>query len=54
MYGNKNIKHYDYFDYINNNGNKQQYDPDSDMDFFKFKLKMKEEWINKDKHIKYF
>ena len=54
MYGNKNIKHYDYFDYINNNGNKQQYDPDSDMDFFRFKLKMKEEWINKDKHIKYF
>lgn len=54
MYGNKNIKHYDYFDYINNNGNKQQYEPDSDMEFLKFKLKMKEEWINKDKHIKYF
>lgn len=54
MYGNKNIKHYDYFDYINNNGNKQQYEPDSDMEFLKFKLKMKEEWINKDKYIKYF
>lgn len=49
MYRNNKIKHYDYFDYIDSDGNKQQYEPDSDMDFIKFKLKMREEWMNKNK-----
>ena len=44
MYDNENMTHYDYFDYIDNNGNKYQYEPDSDMDFMIFKEKMKEEW----------
>jgi hypothetical protein len=36
--------HYDYFDYIDDNGNIQQYEPDSDMDFVSFKKLMKKEW----------
>jgi len=44
MYDDTDLKHYDYFDYLDNNGVKQQYDPDSDMDFVSFKNKMKEEW----------
>lgn len=47
MYGSKNTKHYDYFDYIDNDGEKRQYEPDSDMEFTKFKLKMMEEWKNR-------
>ena len=50
MYGNKNLKHYNYFDYRDNNGQIQQYEPDSDMEFTKFKIKMQEEWINKNIH----
>jgi len=44
MYGEKNSIHYDYFDYIDDTGAKQQYEPDSDMDFLVFKELMKEEW----------
>ena len=44
MYGTKNMDHYEYFDYINNDGKKEQYEPESDMEFTKFKLLMKEEW----------
>jgi len=47
MYDNQNIKHYDYFDYIDGDNKKQQYEPDSDMDFVDFKKLMKEEWNNK-------
>lgn len=36
--------HYDYFDYIDANNKKQQYEPDSDMDFVKFKQLMREEY----------
>jgi len=43
-YDNDNMIHYDYFDYIDANGNKQQYEPDSDMDFIVFKQIMKDEW----------
>jgi hypothetical protein len=44
MYDNKDKAHYDYFDYIDANGQKKQYEPDSDMDFVVFKKLMKDEW----------
>ena len=47
MYDEENKKHYDYFDYLDGNGNKQQYEPDSDMDFIDFKELMKKEWTNR-------
>ena len=43
-YDDQNNYHYDYFDYIDSDGNKKQYEPDSDMDFVDFKKLMKEEW----------
>ena len=45
MYDQNDMSHYDYFDYLDASGNKQQYEPDSDMDFIAFKNLMKEEWI---------
>ena len=45
MYDEANNGHYDYFDYIDADGVKQQYEPDSDMDFIKFKALMKQEWL---------
>ena len=44
MYENEDVKHYDYFDYLDADGNKQQYEPDSDMDFIIFKQTIIEEW----------
>jgi hypothetical protein len=44
MYENDDVAHYDYFDYIDINGERQQYEPDSDMDFVAFKTLMKREW----------
>ena len=44
MYEKDDTKHYDYFDYIDSDGAKKQYEPDSDMDFLKFKEIMKHEW----------
>jgi hypothetical protein len=44
MYDNENTYHYDYFDYIDDNGKIEQYEPDSDMEFIKFKKLMKKEW----------
>ena len=44
MYDKWDKSHYDYFDYIDNNGDIQQYEPDSDMDFLDFKDRMKKEW----------
>ena len=44
MYDLSDNKHYDYFDYIDANGNIQQYEPDSDMDFTKFKQLIFQEW----------
>ena len=37
MYEHSDTVHYDYFDYLDANGHKKQYEPDSDMDFIKFK-----------------
>jgi hypothetical protein len=45
MYDQNDMLHYDYFDYLDANGNKQQYEPDSDMDFIDFKNLMKQEWM---------
>jgi hypothetical protein len=45
MYDEADNGHYDYFDYIDADGVKQQYEPDSDMDFIKFKALMKQEWL---------
>ncbi len=45
MYDEDDSQHYDYFDYIDENGKKQQYTPDSDMDFISFKRLMKSEYL---------
>jgi len=47
MYGLDNAKHYDYFDYIDDDKKIVQYEPDSDMNFVEFKERMKKEWNNK-------
>ena len=47
MYDNENKRHYDYFDYLDINGNKQHYEPDSDMDFVLFKQTIQLEWNNR-------
>ncbi len=44
MYDEKDTAHYDYFDYLDADKTKKQYEPDSDMDFLDFKKKMREEW----------
>ncbi len=46
MYDANNEKHYDYFDYIDDNKNIVQYEPDSDSDFVKFKEIIRSEWNN--------
>ena len=46
MYDLNNEKHYDYFDYIDDDKNIVQYEPDSDMDFVRFKKLIKNEWDN--------
>ena len=43
-YDEKDSTHYDYFYYLDSQGQKKQYEPDSDMDFIAFKEKMKQEW----------
>jgi len=52
MYENDDKKHYDYFDYIDNKGKKQNYEPDSDMDFILFKETMKQEWESRNNVVK--
>jgi hypothetical protein len=47
MYGLDNQKHYDYFDYLDDNKQIIQYEPDSDSDFVKFKELMKKEFKKK-------
>lgn len=44
MYDAQNKRHYDYFDYLDDTGKKQQYEPDSDKDFLSFRDLMKKEW----------
>jgi hypothetical protein len=47
MYEDTDTTHYDYFDYIDNDGKQQQYEPDSDMDFAQFRALMKVEWAKR-------
>jgi uncharacterized RmlC-like cupin family protein len=47
MYDETDDKHYDYFDYLDEKGVVQQYEPDSDMDFVAFKELMLEEWATR-------
>lgn len=47
MYGLDNVKHYDYFDYIDDDKKIVQYEPDSDMNFLEFKDLIKKEWNNR-------
>jgi hypothetical protein len=44
MYEDQNTQHYDYFDYLDDQGNEQKYEPDSDMDFVAFRELMQQEW----------
>ena len=44
MYETNDTRHYDYFDFIDGDGSRKQFDPDSDMDFITFKSTMKAEW----------
>ena len=47
MYDAKDKTHYDFFDYLDQEGAVKQYDPDSDMDFVAFKALMKKEWFGR-------
>jgi hypothetical protein len=47
MYEQTDTAHYDYFDYIDDDGKQQQYEPDSDMDFAQFRTRVKVEWSNR-------
>ena len=47
MYDANDHKHYDYFDYLDNDGVVQQYTPDVDMDFVEFKERIHEEWVTR-------
>lgn len=47
MYDQKNHAHYDYFDYLDEANQVQQYEPDSDMEFAAFKELMRVEWENR-------
>ena len=51
MYNEKDNLHYDYFDYIDGNGEIQPYEPDSDMDYIAFKERMRTEWKKAKKNI---
>jgi len=44
MYDETDTLHYDYFDYLDDDYKKEQYNPDSDCEFMKFKQIIKEEW----------
>lgn len=44
MYGEGDKTHYDYFDYIGETGQIEQFTPNSDMDFLRFKETMRAEW----------
>jgi hypothetical protein len=44
MYETDDSKHYDYFDYIDQAGKIQTFEPNSDMEFVRFKETMRKEW----------
>jgi len=45
MYEEGDTEHYNYFDYLGDEGEKGHFVPDSDMDYLSFKEQMKREWI---------
>jgi len=47
MYDESDTGHYDYFDYLDDHNQINQYEPDSDMDFLSFKAQMKKEWLDR-------
>jgi hypothetical protein len=47
MYDGEDAAHYDYFDYLDNDGKVQQFEPNSDMDFVAFKELMRKEWASR-------
>ena len=47
MYDETDNLHYDYFDYVDEQGKIQHYNPDSDMGFVEFKEIIRQEWLNK-------
>jgi hypothetical protein len=46
MYEVENDAHYDYFDYVDTDGSKKQFEPDSDADFLRFKEIIRQEWTS--------
>jgi len=44
LYDQEDNAHYEYFDYVDDEGRQREYEPDSDMDFVQFKALMKKEW----------
>ena len=46
MYENEDAAHYDYFDYVDTDGSKKQFEPDSDADFLIFKEIIRQEWTS--------
>lgn len=44
MYNSMDKRHYEYFDYLSHNGQKNQYTPQSDWDYLSFKQLIREEW----------
>lgn len=49
MYDGKDRLHYDFFDYVDAEGVRKQYEPDSDMEFVAFKERMRAEWEGRKK-----
>jgi quercetin dioxygenase-like cupin family protein len=47
MYEVENDAHYDYFDYVDTDGSKKQFEPDSDADFLLFKSIIQQEWATR-------
>ncbi|MCY2980621.1 MAG: cysteine dioxygenase family protein [Planctomycetota bacterium] len=45
MYGEGDTEHYNYFDYLGDQGERDRFNPNSDMDYLSFKEQMKREWI---------
>ena len=47
MYENEDAAHYDYFDFVDTDGSKKQFEPDSDADFLIFKGIIQQEWATR-------
>ena len=54
LYDQTDKVHYDYFDYLGNANQKNQYEPDSDMDFVEFKKTMRKEWESRKRRFSFW